>query len=153
MQAGDVVREGLRGLLEVNATDDKLSPPTSTSTDDDLQPHVGAWARGWDVVMCLLPVAFLIATTLVKQVHMDTSKSLPLAAVLMWIVRLAYLKLDPLYTNAAVVYGLLNALTPLSIIAGAICLFQAMEQTKVHSNTPTFSSTCAPVHCSWNASP
>eukprot|EP00892_Ulva_mutabilis_P009417 jgi/Ulvmu1/6848/UM031_0053.1 len=130
MPSGSLVRDGLRVLLQANSTDDPLASPAIDTEDDGLQPHAGAWARGWDVVMCLLPIAFLITTTLVKQVHMDTSKSLPLAAFLMWIVRLAYLKLDPLYTNAALLYGLFNALTPLSIIAGAICLFQAMEQTK-----------------------
>lgn len=131
MQSGNLISDGLRVLLEANSTGDVLPSASDSPSEENLQPHVGAWARGWDVVMCLLPIAFLITTTLVKRVHMDTSKSLPLAAVLMWIIRLAYLKLDPLYTNAAVVYGLFNALTPLSIIAGAICLFQAMEQTKV----------------------
>lgn len=140
MQAGHLVSDGLRLLLQTNATDDGLEAQTDNPPTEEIRPHFGAWARGWDVFMCLLPIAFLITTTLVKRVHMDTSRSLPLAAVFMWVIRLAYLKLDPLYTNAAVVYGLFNALTPLSIIAGAICLFQAMEQTKV---SPHYSnSTC-----------
>lgn len=131
MEASVLVSDRLRTLLQTDATDGVLDVPADAPPDEELQPHAGAWARGWDVFMCLLPIAFLITTTLVKRLHMETSRSLPLAAVFMWIIRLSYLKLDPLYTNAAVVYGLFNALTPLSIIAGAICLFQAMEQTKV----------------------
>lgn len=74
---------------------------------------------------------WLFAATVVKRVHLSTSISLPLAAFFMWLVRLAYLSLEADFTNAAVVYGALDALTPLSIIAGAICLFETMEATRV----------------------
>ena len=94
-------------------------------------PIEGVWTRGFDVVVPLLPIAMLLFTTISKRFYMRTAHSLPLAALFMWIIRLAYFKLPSSYTNAAIVYGLLDALTPLSIIAGAITLFQAMEKTKV----------------------
>jgi hypothetical protein len=40
-----------------------------------------------------------------------------------------YLGSDPLLSSAAVVLGLHEALTPLSIMAGAITLFETMEAT------------------------
>jgi hypothetical protein len=101
------------------------------SPDEQLEPYKGAWTRGWDLVMCLVPIVFLVLVTMIKRIHMDTSRSLPLSAIMMWIIRLAYLRLDPNFTNAAVVYGLFDALKPLSIITGAICLFESMEETKV----------------------
>jgi hypothetical protein len=45
--------------------------------------------------------------------------------------RLAYLSTPTVLVAACVVGGLLEALTPLSIITGAIMLFQAMQHTKV----------------------
>lgn len=58
---------------------------------------------------------------------MKTTVSLPLAAMFMFLVRLMYLESDPLLTCAAVILGLHEALTPLSIMAGAITLFETME--------------------------
>jgi L-lactate permease len=45
--------------------------------------------------------------------------------------RLAYLSTPTVLVAACVVGGLLEALTPLSIITGAIMLFQSMQHTKV----------------------
>lgn len=45
--------------------------------------------------------------------------------------RLAYLSTPTVLVAACVVGGLLEALTPLSIITGAIMLFQTMQHTKV----------------------
>jgi len=81
-----------------------------------------------DVILCLLPIVFLIYAT-VKRNPMPTTQSLPLAALGMYLVRLMYLGSDPLLTNAAVILGLHEALTPLSIMAGAITLFESMEAT------------------------
>lgn len=47
------------------------------------------------------------------------------------VCRLAYLSSPGLLVCAACVSGFLEALTPLSIISGAIMLFQAMQHTKV----------------------
>lgn len=110
-----------------------MSAPAAGGDEALLQPATGAWTRGLDVVLALLPIAALVFTTVSRRFYMRTSRSLPLAALAMWFLRLAYSKLEVNYTNAAIIYGLLDALTPLSIIAGAITLFQAMEKTKVRS--------------------
>ena len=53
-----------------------------------------------------------------------------MAAAFMWLVRLMYLGSDPLLSCAAIVLGLHEAMTPLSIMAGAITLFETMEATQ-----------------------
>jgi L-lactate permease len=88
----------------------------------------GPWGNFMDVFFCLLPIIFLIWATLKKQ-PLPTTTSLPTAAFLMYLVRLMYLKSDPLLTSAAVILGFHEALTPLSIMAGAITLFETMEAT------------------------
>jgi hypothetical protein len=59
--------------------------------------------------------------------------------------RLAYLSSPPLLVCAACVSGLLEALTPLSIITGAIMLFQAMHHTKVRAGVGAARRGC----CTW----
>ena len=88
----------------------------------------GPWGNFMDVFFCLLPIIFLIWATLKKQ-PLPTTTSLPTAAFFMYLVRLMYLQSDPLLTNAAVILGFHEALTPLSIMAGAITLFETMEAT------------------------
>lgn len=81
------------------------------------------------VVLCLLPLVFLVVVTLVRRVMLPTAVSLPAAAALMAVIRLAYLSSSPALVASCVVSGLLEALTPLTIIAGAIALFQTMQHT------------------------
>ena len=88
----------------------------------------GPWGEFMDVLMGLLPIILLIVVT-VKPNPWPTSLSLPFAALTMFLIRLMYYGLDPLLTAASVVLGLHEALTPLSIMAGAICLFETMEAT------------------------
>jgi hypothetical protein len=88
----------------------------------------GPWGDFMDVAFCLAPIIFLLYAT-IKPNPMPTTRSLPIAALFMWLVRLMYLGSDPLLTSAAVVLGLHEALTPLSIMAGAIMLFETMEAT------------------------
>jgi len=92
----------------------------------------GPWGDVMDVFFCLLPILFLVITVTVTH-HgkplMPTTMSLPIAAVLMYIIRLAYLGSDPLLATASVGLGLLEVLTPLSIVAGASVLFETMEAT------------------------
>lgn len=88
----------------------------------------GDWGDVMDVIFCLLPIAFLVYAT-VKPTPWPTTTSLPTAAFLMYLVRLAYLQSDPLLTTGAVILGLHEAITPLSIMAGAITLFESMEAT------------------------
>lgn len=88
----------------------------------------GEWGQFFDVVFCILPIAFLIGVT-IKPNPMPTTLSLPLSAFLMFLVRLMYLGSDPLLVCASAILGLFEALTPLSIMAGAITLFESMEAT------------------------
>eukprot|EP00980_Cylindrotheca_fusiformis_P017548 scaffold5502_cov115-Cylindrotheca_fusiformis.AAC.10 len=88
----------------------------------------GDWGEVMDVIFCLLPIVFLIVVTF-KPNPLPTTKSLPLAAFSMFLVRLMYLGSDPLLTSASIVLGLHEAMTPLSIMGGAICLFETMEAT------------------------
>lgn len=126
-----------RVLLQAADADSPQSVPAAAPTSDPVaddglvQPHAGLGSPALDVFLCLLPIILLVLTTVWKKVQMSTSTSLPLAAALLWVIRLAYLKLDPNFTNAAVLYGLFDALKPLSIVTGAICLFQTMEATMV----------------------
>jgi len=89
----------------------------------------GPWGPFMDVIMCLLPIIALVIATL-KPNPWPTTTSLPVAAVLMWVVTLAYLGADPLQTCALVIKGLLSAWTPITIVAGAIFLFECMESSR-----------------------
>ena len=88
----------------------------------------GPWGNAMDVIMCLLPIAFLLGATL-KPNPLPTTFSLPTAALLMFLVRLMYLGSDPLLVCSAIVSGLHEALSPLTIMGGAIFLFETMEST------------------------
>ena len=91
----------------------------------------GPWGKAMDVIFCLLPIIFLIVATVPPcgLKAMPTTQSLPLAAFLMAAVRLLYLASDPLLVAGSVVKGVHEAITPLTIMAGAICLFETMEAT------------------------
>ena len=52
-----------------------------------------------------------------------------MAAALLALIRLAYFGSDPLLVASAIVRGWHEACTPLSIMAGAIGLFETMEAT------------------------
>ncbi|KAL3941982.1 MAG: hypothetical protein SGBAC_003756 [Bacillariaceae sp.] len=89
----------------------------------------GPWdVEALDVIFGLLPILLLIVVT-IKPNPWATSFSLPFAALCMFLVRTMYLAGDPLLAAACVILGLLEALTPLSIIAGAMMLFETMEST------------------------
>jgi len=93
--------------------------PTSTGGD---------WGDVMDVFFCLMPILFLVYAT-IKPNPLPTTTSLPAAALLMYLVRLMYLQSDPILATGSVILGLHEALTPLSIMAGAITLFESMEAT------------------------
>lgn len=92
------------------------------------QPEGGPWGPAMDVILCLLPIAFLLVATL-KRNPLPTTVSLPAAAVMLLLVRLMYLGSDPLLVCASIIQGLHEALAPLSIMCGAIFLFETMEST------------------------
>lgn len=54
------------------------------------------------VLLCLLPILFLLLTTLLKPLMLPSSSSLPLAAALLALVRLAYLSSPPLLVRVFV---------------------------------------------------
>lgn len=95
------------------------------------EPEGGPWGDLADVVLCLFPLVFLIVVTLSQRFRMATVASLPLAALMMWFVRLVYLGSKSNPVHAAVITGVLDALTPLCIIGGAILLFSTMQHTMV----------------------
>ncbi|KAI8472377.1 MAG: L-lactate permease-domain-containing protein [Monoraphidium minutum] len=93
-------------------------------------PLDGPWGAAGAVVVCLAPIAFLLVTTLVKPLILPSRASLPLAAGLMAAAKLAYLSADPREVAASLGGGALQALVPLSVVLGAISLFQSMQVTK-----------------------
>jgi len=81
-----------------------------------------------DVILCLLPIIFLLVVTL-KSNPLPTTASLPLSALILLLVRLMYLGSDPVLCFGSVILGLHEALSPLSIMFGAMLLFETMENT------------------------
>jgi L-lactate permease len=88
----------------------------------------GPWGEAMDVIFCLSPILFLLGVTLKKN-PLPTTQSLPGAALMMFLIRLMYLGSDPLLVCAAIILGVHEALSPLSIMFGAILLFETMEAT------------------------
>jgi hypothetical protein len=76
--------------------------------------------------LCLMPIVFLVVAT-VKKNPLKATISLPTAAVMQLYIRTMYLGSDPLLSCGAVMLGLLDALTLLSVMAGAITLLECME--------------------------
>lgn len=72
------------------------------------------------------PIILLIYL-MTKKHSMAASTALPLCAFVVYILVFAVFKLDSNLIHASVLSGLLMALTPVTIIAGAIFLFRCME--------------------------
>ena len=66
---------------------------------------------------------------MVKKKGIPSNIALPIAALVMYLITLFIFKLEILSIHASVIQGLLNASTPITIIAGAIFLFKTMELT------------------------
>ena len=81
-----------------------------------------------DFLLAILPIAFLIYV-MTKKRSWPSHISLPFAAALVYFLTLVHFRLDPNLVNATVVNGALSALTPISIIWGAILLSQAMRRS------------------------
>jgi len=94
-----------------------------------LEDTGGPWGQVMDFLFCLLPIIYLVVVT-IKPNPTPTTVSLPASAAIMFLVRLMYLGSNPLLTASCVILGFHEALTPLSIMAGAIMLFETMEATK-----------------------
>ncbi|KAL7519955.1 hypothetical protein ACHAWX_004708 [Stephanocyclus meneghinianus] len=88
----------------------------------------GPWGPAMDVIMCLLPIFFLLGVTL-KPNPLPTTTSLPAAAIMMFLIRVMYLGSNPVLCSGAIISGFHEALSPLTIMFGAIVLFETMEAT------------------------
>jgi lactate permease len=81
-----------------------------------------------DFLLAILPIGFLIYV-MTKKDPWPSHVSLPCAATLVYLVVLVRTRLDANLVNATVVNGTLSALTPVSIIWGAILLSLAMRRS------------------------
>jgi lactate permease len=81
-----------------------------------------------DFLLAILPIGLLIYV-MTKKKSWPSHISLPLAATLVYLIALVHSRLDPNLVNATVVNGTLSALTPISIIWGAILLSQTMQRS------------------------
>src|SRR5262249_55082714 len=81
-----------------------------------------------DFLLAILPIGILIYV-MTKRKSWPSYISLPFAAALGYLLVLIHARLDPNLVNATVVNGTLSALTPISIIWGAILLSQTMRRS------------------------
>jgi len=81
-----------------------------------------------DFLLAILPIAVLIFV-MTKKRPWPSHISLPFAAALVYFLALVHFRLDPNLVNATVVNGALSALTPISIIWGAVLLSQTMRRS------------------------
>lgn len=81
-----------------------------------------------DLFFAAVPIALLIFV-MTKKNGLPSTVAFALAALLTYLVRVLYFKTSPNLANAAVVNGLLQALTPISIVFGAILFFVALERS------------------------
>ena len=81
-----------------------------------------------DFLLAALPIAFLIIV-MTKPNPLPSTIAFFLAAALAYLLRLVYFHTAFPLLNAAVISGLLDALTPISIVFGAIFFFVALEKS------------------------
>jgi lactate permease len=81
-----------------------------------------------ELVFAALPIAFLIFV-MTKKKGMPSTLAFALAALLTYIIRIAFFKTNANLAHAAILSGLLQALTPISIVFGAIFFFVALERS------------------------
>ena len=127
---GDASNNVTTSSIFVNDNDNSTILPIfdDSISSADVGGGGGPWGDVMDVLFCLLPILFLVIAT-IKPRPLPTTLSLPISAALLYIIRLVYLSDDPLLATASVILGLHEAFTPLSIIGGAMLLFETMEAT------------------------
>jgi lactate permease len=81
-----------------------------------------------ELVFAALPIGFLIFV-MTKKKGMPSTVAFALAALLTYITRIAFFKTNANLAHAAILSGLLQALTPISIVFGAIFFFVALERS------------------------
>src|SRR6516164_3106316 len=81
-----------------------------------------------DLFFAALPIVLLIFV-MTKKNGLPSTVAFALAALLTYLVRIWFFKTGPNLAHAAIVNGLLQALTPISIVFGAIFFFVALERS------------------------
>ena len=81
-----------------------------------------------DLFFAALPIVLLIFV-MTKKNGLPSTVAFALAALLTYFVRIWFFKTSPNLAHAAIVSGLLQALTPISIVFGAIFFFVALEHS------------------------
>ncbi len=81
-----------------------------------------------DFLAAAMPIALLIFM-MTKRNPVPSALAFALAAGIAYVVRMAWFESPAVLLNAAVIAGLLGALTPISIVFGAILFFVAMEKS------------------------
>ena len=120
-------------MKQVHVPTPVLDYPTVHHADVPYNTHPvsGPCGSAMDVIMCLLPIIFLVIATIPPcgLKPLSTTKSLPISALLMFLVRLMYLGSDPLLVSGSVVKGIHEAFTPLSIMVslGEFFLFLIVD--------------------------
>lgn len=97
----------------------------------------------WDVILAMAPIAILIYM-MTKKNSVPSYIALPIAALLVYVIKLAYFESDPNLTNATIISGLLTAFVPIFIIWGAILLFKTMEHTGAMNTVRLWLNTVTP---------
>ena len=80
----------------------------------------------WDVIGALFPLIILIYM-MTRKKNVPSHIALPFSAAMVYVIHLVYFGSDPNVINATVVKGILGALTPISIIWGAVLLTKTMR--------------------------
>ncbi len=88
---------------------------------------VKSWVAN-DLFFSVAPILFLIYI-MTRKNSVPSQKALPLVALIMYCIKLGWFGADPNQVHASVLGGLLSALTPISIVWGAIFLFKTMEHS------------------------
>ncbi|KAI9025452.1 L-lactate permease [Hyaloraphidium curvatum] len=92
-------------------------------------PNQGPWGPAGAVILSVLPIIFLLVVTLVPQISLKSTISLPVAALIMFCVRSAYFAAPGNLVAGCVISGFLDCLTPITVIGGAMFLFETMTQS------------------------
>lgn len=96
-----------------------------------------------DVIFSVLPLVVLIGL-LVKKNPWPSSVALPVSALLIFVLRLAYFEMDSLLAVAEMFVGFITALTPLTIVFCAITFFRVLEFTGCLAAIKQFLNAIAP---------
>ncbi len=90
-----------------------------------------------DLIVALAPILVLI-WLMTKPRALASHRALPLVALMTYAAKLLWFADDPNLVNATVVQGLMEALTPILIIWGAILLFKVMDASGAMATVRTW---------------